>query len=329
MSVDVMQRLAAANPVSPPEDSHDTPSAHAALQRILSTDPSDGSPRDTRQRHRLGRRRALLVTPAVALTVAIAAVVVLTGGGSQGSSLISNAYAATNSAGVILHYVEIETSTSSNTAPTSVSRAYVRTEVWESGSSWHTFESDTYRQRYGHITSVRSESAEALTATGIALESYIPGGQGGPSPAGHLFKRKYPRTKRAACDIIMSLFRPVVAPGAAGCTPISALRALYRSGGLRAAGQVRQGGRIVDVLKRGDLHGFLPGWQITVFLDPSTFAPLEIRVSSSPGNLDIVRFSDYRRIPLTPSSAKLLTLEPHPGAALTVVHVRDNGLPAG
>jgi hypothetical protein len=271
----------------------------------------DHAPGERRAGLVFGPRRTPLWLSSVALVAVAAVILALSGGGNGGPSIIAQAYAATSSDGVILHYVVVTTTLSSNTAPTSAALAHSRTEVWQSGQRSHIFRTLAVRQRYGHESVNRNE----VTVNGSAIEYYI---AGGPSSAGTLIRTTVP-PDQLPCDSILELL--VTETGNTQCSPISALRALYSSGGLRAAGHATLGGRTVDVIKKGHLRGFLPSWQVIILVDPHTFAPLQMRVSS-PGYLDVTRFEDYERVPLNAQSTKLLAMSPHPAARVITIPPR-------
>ena len=172
MSNDVVSRLSAANPVPVPEDSADNPTARAALAGILAADQTDRVARGRWPGLVFGRRRTRLALSSVALAAVAALSVALSGGGNGGPSIIAQAYAATSSDGVILHYVVVRTILSSNTAPTSAAVIHSRTEVWQSGQRSHIFQTLAVRQRYGHESLTRNE----VTENGSAIEYYIAGG---------------------------------------------------------------------------------------------------------------------------------------------------------
>jgi hypothetical protein len=265
----------------------------------------------TKQRHRLpareyasrrrsGRRAAQRFVPALTLAVAFAAaVVVLTGGSSP--SILSGAYAATGTDGVIVHYVETLHFQNSTGIPQSAVH-----DVWASG-----------QQRHVIVTTTDPKQTEEVAFNGTTEENYLPGGT-------LATYRVAGGTLARGCGSVGILL------GECGrsdqINPLTALRRLYRSGRLRAAGQATLVGRRVEVIT-----GVSQGIRLRALVDPHTFVPVEIQLvqhfappaAEFPALKLTTTITDYQRLPLTPHNRQLLLMRPHPQARR--LHLCVNG----
>jgi hypothetical protein len=205
---------------------------------------------------------------------------------SGGPSIIARAYAATNPAGVIVHYVG-----SSRSSLNAIRRVPDIAEFWVDGPDSHqVLEANNPRARQDIVTS----GGQVYTLAFGTLSSM---------PA-------WPATTRCAPAIVLE----------GGCaegqnnTPIDGLRSLYRSGQIHASGHATINGRRVDVLtgSAGDL-------QLRALVDAHTFLPVTVTMTETfqqgRGRRAITNqltISDYQRLPITPHNRRLLELPPHP-----------------
>jgi hypothetical protein len=233
------------------------------------------------------RRRTLRGRAAGALLAIVAsaglALLITVGGG--GSSVVARAYAATDPAGVIVHYVETTSFQQQSGSPQTL-------EVWIYGDQSHQIlnpEDPKNRQdivaSHGHVYTLMD---------------------------GQLMTSLYsPAEIRCPAAGILS-----------GCvlsdnnSPIAALRALYRSGEIHLTGHTTLDGRRLDVLtgRSGNLT-------IRALVDGHTFVPVKVtmtrtliwprtKVPRAPSTV-IQTITDYQRLPVTASNLRRLALPPH------------------
>jgi hypothetical protein len=251
-------------------------------------------------RRKGGRRAARRFAPVLTLAaVFAAAVVVLTGGSSP--SILSGAYAATGTDGVIVHYVE--TLHFQNSTGTSQGALH---DVWASG-----------QQRHVIVTTTDPKRTEEVAFNGTTEENYLPDGT-------LATYRVAAGTLARGCGSVGILL------GECGrgdqINPLIALRRLYRSGRLRAAGQAALDGRRVEVIT-----GVSQGIRLRALVDPHTFVPVEIQLvqhfappaAEFPALKLTTTITDYQRLPLTPHNRQLLLMRPHPHARR--LHLCVNG----
>ncbi len=319
MSKDVMERLAAANPVDVPAQNLDDPAARIHLQTIFASEQDPPNGRYSAQTATFPRRPVLrLALTAAAVATLIAAVIAFAGSGNPGPSVLAQAYAATNSAGVILHYTfstyEPQTERGPGALVTELSSS---AQVWATGDRSHLLEISTTRLTEGRRI---KRVTEIATAPG-RFTVYI---QGPDTPRGVIIH--LPATKTPCVGGLQN----AIAPALTGCeNPIDALRQLYRLKALHGAGTAKLDGRTVDVLSGSPDPPPHPAalqqtWRVTVLVDPRTFYPLEVKETQTervrrhgerPASLTVIsRFGRFERIPLTAGSRRLLVLDPHPGA---------------
>jgi hypothetical protein len=300
---DVIERLRAANPVRDCAEPH----FEEVLRRL--TDLPQGpvaARRAGRARHRAAWRvgwRAVLALAAVGVTLAVIGAATRTGGQL---SLAARAYAATDSTGVVVRYVEI-----ARIAPwrphgePAQGRFLVgwseREEVWLSGSRSRVVATSGFDFN-GRMHPIARE----VTQDGSREELYVANAKtkmifnvkrraGGPLDAAC--------ASSVACDLLE-------APD-----PVVVLRQLDEEGRLRELGGTRQNGEApVVMVEASDPQA------LRVYLDPNTGVPVEIvqRVAVAPSSLTMVtKILDYQRLALTAQSERLLTMRPHPHAQAT------------
>jgi hypothetical protein len=126
---------------------------------------------------------------------------------------------------------------------------------------------------------------------------------------------------------------PAVSP--LGTDPVAALRSLLAHGGVRDAGTARIGDRDVRRLVGTLAHRLTTNkGQRTVKaaveydVDPATSAPVRARIQlafrphGARSLWAVFDFKAFERLPLTPESEKLLTVQPGPGVSITDLHRR-------
>jgi hypothetical protein len=251
---------------------------------------------------RRGRRQAARwLAPALALATAlVVAAVVITAGG--GPSIVARAYAATSTNGVIVHYIQtLQFRSSSGKSQTAVH------DVWSSG-----------QQRHLIVTgSDPSQGTEEIAFNGSEVQNYH-------SPGGTMYTyRVAARLLARDCGSIGILL------GECGrsdqTNPLTALRRLYQSDRLHAAGQITLGGRPVDLIT-----GSSQKVRLRALVDPHTFVPIKIqlvqqipRPAAFPALQLTTTITDYQRLPLTRQNRRLLLMRAHPHARL--LHLCVNG----
>jgi len=244
------------------------------------------------------RQVARWLAPALTLAATlVVAVVVLTAGG--GPSIVARAYAATDTNGVIVHYIQTLQFRRSSGSQTAVH------DVWVSG-----------QQRHLIVTATDPRQTEEITFNGSEVQNYFPNGTLGTY-------RVAARTLARGCDSIAILL------GECGrseqTNPLTALRRLYQSGRLHAAGQTTLGGRRVDLIT-----GSSQAVRLRALVDPHTYVPINIELiqripmpAAFPALQLTTTITDYQRLPLTPHNRQLLLMRDHPHARL--LHLCVNG----
>lgn len=260
--------------------------------------------RISRFRHHGGRRSApprltgALTLTAVIVALIVALVVVVTAGG--GPSIVARAYAATSTNGVIVHYIQtLQFRRSSGKSQTAVH------DVWASG-----------RQRHLIVTGNDPKQTDEIAFNGREVQNYFPDGT-------LATYRVAARTLARGCGSIGILLGECFRSDQ--INPLTALRRLYRSGRLHAAGQTTLGGRSVDLIT-----GSAQAGRLRALVDPRTFVPIEIQLVQQlprPPGFSAVQLTttvtDYQRLPLTPHNRHLLVMRGHPHAR--VVHLCVDG----
>ncbi|HWE14648.1 MAG TPA: hypothetical protein VG365_14095 [Solirubrobacteraceae bacterium] len=233
------------------------------------------------------RRAARWFVPALALAIAlVVAAVALTAG--SGPSIVARAYAATSPAGVIVHYVETTGSLQPNGATPLTS------EIWTYGNQSHQI-IDPHSPKNRQDIVARDGRVQTLAFDRLSSSRY--------SPADN------------QCSATSVLEGCVLSENN---SPIAALRALYRSGLIHATGHTTVDGHRVDVLT-----GQSRNLTIRALIDQHTLLPAKVtmtvmlrRVKGGPQHSYETTITDYRRLPVTTSNLRRLTLPPHPHARL-------------
>jgi hypothetical protein len=115
-----------------------------------------------------------------------------------------------------------------------------------------------------------------------------------------------------------------------GADPVATLRAMLAGGRVRDAGEATVNGRTVRRLVGTRTRAF--GKQrvttsVEYDVDPATFAPVRARIglpvpSGAHRVSTVLDFRTFERLPLTAANAKLLTVQPRPGAKVRVIRVK-------
>ncbi|MGH3262336.1 MAG: hypothetical protein ACRDNS_10095, partial [Trebonia sp.] len=237
-------------------------------------------------RRRILRHRAAGAFVAIVAS-AVGAIVALAGGG--GSSVVARAYAATNPAGVIVHYVEASSIWVHNRRV-----AATTMQVWSYGDRSHQI-----------LNPDDPNNRQDIVASDGHVYTLMDG------------------------QLMTSLYSPADnrCPAAGvleGCVlsenngPIAALRELYRSSQIHLAGHTTVDGRRVDVLsgRSGNLS-------IRALVDDHTFVPVEVtitgtapRIGRAAPSTHVLTITSYQRLSVTQSHLRRLALPPHPHARL-------------
>jgi hypothetical protein len=228
------------------------------------------------------RDRAAGAVLAVAASAGLALLLTVGGGGS---SVVARAYAATDPAGVIVHYVETTTFQHQSGGPQTL-------EVWTYGDQSHQIlNADDPKNRQdivaGHGLVYTLMDGRLMTSLYSPADIRCP-----------------------AADIL------------SGCvlsennSPVAALRVLYRSGQIHLTGHTNVDGRRLDVL--GGRSGHL---SIRALVDGHTFVPVEVTMTqtlTSPRTkvpllptTVVQTITDYQRLQVTATNLRRLALPPH------------------
>jgi hypothetical protein len=134
----------------------------------------------------------------------------------------------------------------------------------------------------------------------------------------------YERGSSTACAAAPAHVYPL------GADPVATLRSMLSSGRLRDAGETTVGGRTVHRLvgtrtRAFGTHRFVASFEYDV--DLTTFAPVRARIQiPGPAGADrifsILDFQSFERLPLTAANAKLLKVQPRPGAKVHTIRVK-------
>lgn len=270
------------------------------------------------------RRTVRWLVPSVPVAAAFAIVIALLLSPGPSPSIVARAYAAINSVGSILSYKTTEYSPGIDKPNDYSARFSATYAVWVSGDEVRLVGTVSEGGQPGHPASP-SDSREVVI-DGTHITSWDSSRE---APGGVVTKTTNDQAK-GACTSILALTSP-------GCGPLTAVRQVYRSGILHAAGQTTDNGNKVDVLT-----GTEPGAPVTaprfppiprvlvrVLVDAITFTPVEVQVTSGPGTATTMTFEDLKRLPLTAANKKLLQMSPHPGACVTYVPARGIVLKSG
>jgi hypothetical protein len=240
----------------------------------------------------LTRRRAGGLAGLVTAVAVVVAILLVGSGG--GSSIVGRAYAATDPAGVIVHYVE--TTRSSLPAKGGAPETW---EYWIDGPDSHqTLDPNDATRRQDIVTS--GGRSETLAFGRLAV---VP---------------SWPASTRCAASVVLE---GGCAEGQNG-TPIDGLRSLLRSGKMHATGHTTINGRRVDVLA-----GHTGNLRVRALVDAHTFVPVRVRMTQTLPQgrgqrpiIDTLTISDYQRLPVTPGNRRLLALPAHPHVPVIRFH---------
>jgi hypothetical protein len=234
-------------------------------------------------RRRTQRGRAAGAVLAIVASAGLAFLVTV---GAGGSSVVARAYAATDPAGVIVHYVE--TTSFQHRSPQTL-------EVWTYGDQSHQIlNADDPKNRqdimasHGHVYT--------LTDGQLMTSLYSPADIRCPA-AGIL----------SGCVL------------SENNSPIAALRVLYRAGEIHLTGHTTVDGRRLDVLS-----GRSGSLRLRALVDGHTFVPVKVTMTRTltwprtkvplPPSTVVQTITDYQRLPVTASNLRRLALPPHRGA---------------
>lgn len=221
-------------------------------RRLLGEDayseqPQRRFPLDGFVSRRSGRQHvARWLTLALALAATLVAVaLVLTAGG--GPSIVARAYAATNTNGVIVHYIQtLQFQRSFGKSETPVH------DVWVSGQQRHL------------IVPGSDQKTDEITINGSEVQNYLPGGT-------------LATYRLTAATLARGCGPTGVLLGQCGRSdepnPLATLRHLYQTGRLHAAGQTTIGGRRVDLITDSS-----QAVRLRAVIDPHTFIPIKIQL---------------------------------------------------
>lgn len=115
-----------------------------------------------------------------------------------------------------------------------------------------------------------------------------------------------------------------------GADPVATLRALLASGRVRDAGETTIGGRAVHRLVGTRARSFgqrRVTTSVEYDVDPATFAPVRAKIElPAPATahriFSVLDFRTFERLPLNAANAKLLTIQPRPGAKVRTIRVK-------
>ncbi len=278
-------------------------SAQRVLARVLATPRGDraaGLTYDvpTRSASRTGRWRTWLrarpvaaVTSLAAVAAVVISILVIAGGGA--SSIVAGAYAATDPAGVIVHYVE------SSHSSLEASPVPDITEFWTYGHNSRQLINANKPQRRQDIVSDGGQVRNLAFGTLLIMPAW-------------------PANTHCAAAMILE---GDCAEGQKS-DPIGALRTLYRSGQIRATSHTTINGRRVDVLtgKSNELR-------VRALIDARTFLPITVTMTETFPQAHGVRpityaltITGYQRLPVTARNLQLLQLPAHPHVQVVRFH---------
>jgi hypothetical protein len=302
---EVLERVRESGPVVPDDLLSLTgASAQRVLARVLATSTSADTAADGRapasSPARAGRsswltRRRVGALAGVVVAVAAVVAILAIGSGGGGPSILGRAYAATNPAGVIVHYIET-TRSSLQTAHRFLPQV---TEFWIDGRDTHQIiDGNDGKARQDIVTSGGRQ--ETLTFGNLVI-----------APA-------WPASTKCAPALVLT---GDCAEGR-NSTPIDGLRSLLRAKMLHLAGTTMIAGRRVDVLT-----GTTGNLRIRALIDASTFVPVRVDMvltfagHANPPVTNTLMITGYQRLPATPGNRKLLALPAHPNVRVIRLHV--------
>jgi hypothetical protein len=294
---DILERLRAAKPVldSPP------PSIEPIWEQIDQYEARRSARRASIQSIKHPKSRQRLAASATLLVGGlVASLVALTGEPENG--IVARAYAATDSNGVVVYYVEDRLVRPASDSGASFQSMRTVARVWVSGVHGHIIDTNDFRSRGQRTSSFEQE----IAFDGTRVENY----------QGHntiFISREAPR---GSCTPITTCASGVPAD------PVAELHHLYQTGALTATGETTFRGRRVAVLVGGH------GGNIRVLVDARSGFPLLISQTYGsrpwPASPTVTTtITQYQRLPLTPQTRQLLAMRRYPGAH--VIHIPGSG----
>jgi hypothetical protein len=296
-SGDLMERLAAADPLAGAEDlgPGEQSEADALFTQLIATPAERGAPRAR------VRRWALVAAGALCSIAAAFAAVNLLDSDTSGPGVVEKAVAAVTRGGSVYHVVE-----RTHARPAGFRSLGPMTFYYE---YWNTTGGRLHRKTFAADGPRRGKLIADMAG------KRRPGRRGGPVLM----------WDAGSDTIILGGF--AVGRGTAGAPaldpyadPGAQLRALEQQGRLRLAGTTRVGDRPAYRLVSGTVLGTTKGEEVsTEFLvDSETYLPLaqhrSIRHSSGKGFEFSTRYLVYERLPLNSRTREELDLDPHPSA---------------
>jgi hypothetical protein len=322
---DVLERLRAANPVSDCA----LPDLDGVLRRLNdgsgSVVPPDGSTSAVPPGHDMdagartwrdiarptGFLRAVTIVAALGAALAVFTVLGHSGGGI---SLVQRAYAATDPAGGIVHYVWSSRSLSGSGA--GPSHVESQTQEWLSGSRSRRVETTVIHLRNGRVRRGVYEQINERIPRGETTISYS-------SWTHTIFKGLLRFTGRVAPGSASCIFDPVCSLTAED--PVLALRKLYAAGRVHEVGHARLNGKTLTVLgveTRPAPAKLSRSISQRILVDPKTGDPVELvtQYGRYPRALtSTTTFHTYQHLVLTPQTERLLVIRAHPHARVECV----------
>ncbi len=309
---DLMQRLAAANPVTDgkPLGANQQREADTLLDRLLATPVEE-------PRRRTGGRRLpqLAAVTAVAAVAVFAALSLFDSDRGPTPHVVARAVAALTQDDVIYHFEAIARATSPDMPDTSQSFFF---------EAWHTTSGRMHRKDFAVTDGGRGR------LFGDVAGRRRPGRLGGPAV----------RYDAIANTISESGFGRAPgggrAPGLDPFDPSRSLKELQGQGRLQSQGRVKVDGKEAYRLVSGPVRGHNSVERAEFFVDPDSYLPLaqrySVRYESGPTMTAYWRYLTYERLPLNDETRSRLYLSPHPGAKCSpsageMTGKRDVGFP--
>jgi hypothetical protein len=310
---DVLERLAAANPVSecPQPNLEEFRARFDEQLEMPSPLARTASPDAHSWRRSRWPKRSLRVVVAAAGVAAALTIVALSSQTDSGIPLVQRAYAATDPAGGIVYYLTSTRSSFGSGARASSTES--RAQVWRSGSRSRRLETHTTDLRDGQAQQGDSyEEVDERVARGELSSTYS-------SSTNTVFKgllaftgRNPPGSRYCKVSVTCALMTE---------DPVLALRALYAAGAMHEVGHSQLDGKTLTVLEVSSLKQSRISAQ-RVLLDPKTGAPVELitQYGSQLGALTSTTiFHSYEHLKLTEQTERLLSFRAHPHARLECV----------
>lgn len=258
--------------------------------RVTAIPPAPERPAFSPRGRWRGRRRVGLLSGATTVLagVVVAAVVLIVSLGG-GTSIVERAYAATDPAGVIVHYTE--------TTRSSMPGDDQRVTYWLNGASSRQI-IDIGKPKLLQDIVTTDGHLENLGRRMLVIEPYHPG--------------------RYSCRAGMAL--EGYCAGVRNGTPLDGLRSLLRSGAIHATGLTTIAGRRLDVLVGNTIGGPGGALRIRALVDAHSFIPVKVTMTNrlptgDSGKRAVVltlTISGYQRLAVTPRNLQHLALPAHP-----------------